>query len=130
MNKPFVLIVDDEAGARDMLLNFLKERYDCEFAEAKDGEKAVEFVKNNPCDIMIVDVKMPKKGGIAVIKESKEINPKVDILVISAWVSDEVAQEAVEAGATDYIVKPVDLKVISTKFSDILKKKGYQVCKV
>ena len=129
MNRPVVLIVDDEEGARSTILNFLKERYDCEFAEAKDGEEAVEFVKCHPCDVMILDIKMPKKSGITVIKESKEINPEIGILVISAWASDDVSQEAVEAGATDYLVKPVDLKVVSMKLSDLLLKKGYKVNK-
>lgn len=129
MRKPFVLVVDDEPDARSMVINFLKERHNCEFTEAKDGEEAVNFLKCHPCDIMILDIKMPKKGGIAVIKEAKEMNPKIDILVISAWVSDEVSQEAVECGATDYLAKPIDLKVVSMKFSDILQKKGYLTSK-
>lgn len=130
MNKPVVLIVDDEDGARSVIANFLKERYDCEFAEAKDGEEAMNFIKGRPCDVMILDIKMPKKGGIAVIKETKEINPAVNIIVVSAWVSDDVSQDAVDAGAIDYLVKPVDLKVISKKFADIFKKKGIKVSKI
>jgi YesN/AraC family two-component response regulator len=129
MTRPTVLIVDDEEGARSTVSNFLKERYDCEFAEAKDGEEAVNFVKCHPCDVMILDIKMPKKSGITVIKEAKEINPGISILVISAWVSDDVSQEAVEIGATDYLVKPVDLKVVSMKLSDALSKKGYKINK-
>ena len=130
MNKPVVLIVDDEEGARSTILNFLKERYDCEFAEAKDGEEAMNFVKCHPCDVMILDIKMPKKSGITVIREARVIRPEIGILVISAWVSDDVSQEAVEAGATDYLVKPVDLKVVSMKLSDVLSKKGYKVNKI
>lgn len=130
MKKPVVLIVDDEQGARSMIMNFLKERYDCEYAEAKDGEEAVNFIKSHPCDIALLDIKMPRKSGIDVIKEAKEINPKIDIIVISAWLSDEVSQEAVEAGASDYLVKPADLKVVSMKFSDMLRRKGYQVSKI
>ncbi|MCX5665878.1 MAG: response regulator [Candidatus Omnitrophica bacterium] len=130
MNRPVVLIVDDEEGARSTILNFLKERFDCEFAEAKDGEEAVNFVKCHPCHVIILDIKMPKKSGITVIKEAKEIIPGLDILVMSAWVSDDVAQEAVEAGATDYLVKPVDLKVVSMKLSDLLLKKGYNASKI
>ena len=125
MRKAKVLVVDDEDDARSTVIDFLKKRYDCEFSEAKNGEEAVNFLKSSPCDIIILDVKMPKKSGIDVIKEVRTINPKVDILVISAWLSDEVSQEAVEAGAVDYLVKPVDLKVVSMKFSNMLEKKGY-----
>jgi YesN/AraC family two-component response regulator len=97
--------------------------------EAIDGEEAVKFVKTNPCDVMLLDIKMPKKSGIAVIKEAKELNPGLDIIVISAWVSDEVAEEAMRLGATDYAVKPMDLKVISLKFANILEKRGHKISK-
>lgn len=130
MNKPVVLVVDDEVEARNTIIDFLEARYDCKYREAKDGDEAVKFVKANPCDIMLLDIKMPKKGGIAVIKESKELNPKLDILVVSAWVSDEVAEEAMKLGATDYAVKPLDLKAISLKFANILEKRGQKVSKI
>lgn len=124
MKKPVVLVVDDEPNARSIVIDFLKNRYDCDFQEAENGEDAVNFTKANHCDIMILDIKMPKKSGMTVIKESKQINPSIDILILSAWISEEVAEEAIELGATDYTVKPVDLKVISSKFSNILKKRG------
>jgi len=130
MNKPVILVVDDEVDARNTIISFLEDRYDCKFREAKDGDEAVKFVKANPCDVMILDIKMPKKGGIAVIKEAKEINPKVDILVVSAYVSDEVAEEAMKLGATDYAVKPLNLGVISLKFSNILEKRGQKISKI
>ena len=129
MDKPVVLVVDDEVEARNTIIDFLELRYDCKFREAKDGDEAVKFVKTGPCDVMLLDIRMPKKGGIEVIKEAKKINPKLDILVISAWVSDEVAEEAMMLGATDYAVKPLDLQVISLKFANILEKRGQRVSK-
>lgn len=130
MNKPCVLVVDDEIDARSTIINFLKARYDCEFREAKDGEEAVKFVETSPCDVMILDIKMPKKSGISVIKETKSIKPNIDILIVSAYVSDDVAEEAMKLGATDYAVKPLDLKAISLKFSNILDKRGQRVSKI
>ena len=64
------------------------------------------------------------------IKETKEINPKVDILIVSAYVSDDVSEEAMRLGATDYAVKPMDLGVISLKFSNILEKRGQRISKI
>ena len=130
MDKPCVLVVDDENDARSTLINFLKPRYDCEYREAKDGEEAIEFIKSYPCDIVILDIKMPKKSGMTVVKEAKQLNPKLDILIVSAWVSDDVAEEAMKLGATDYAVKPMDLKAISLKFSNILDKRGQKVSKI
>lgn len=130
MDKPVILVVDDEVDVRGMLIDFLEARFDCKFREAKDGDEAVKFVKANPCDVMILDVKMPKKGGMAVMREVKEMNPKLDILVLSAWVANDVAEEAMRSGATDYAVKPLDLRVISSKFSNILEKRGQRISKI
>ena len=130
MNKPIILVVDDEKDARSTIINFLKERYECEFKEAKDGDEAVEYIKSNPCDIMILDIKMPRKSGITVVKETKVIKPDIDILIVSAWVSDDVAEEAMKLGATDYAVKPLDLKAISLKFANILDKRGQKISKI
>ncbi|MFA6078261.1 MAG: response regulator [Candidatus Omnitrophota bacterium] len=129
MDIPTVLIVDDEADARASLLEFLKYRFNCKFAEARTGSEAVRFVANNPCDIIILDIKMPGKSGITVIKEAKDLNPCIDILVLSGWISDDVADEAVILGATDYAVKPIDLNVVNLKFSAILERRGQKINK-
>ncbi|MDD5617643.1 MAG: response regulator [Candidatus Omnitrophica bacterium] len=130
MTKPVILIVDDEAEARSTVREYLEVRFDCDFKEACDGDEAVKFVKSNSCDVMLLDIKMPKKSGMSVIKETKEINPKVDIMVISAWVNEDVAEEASKLGAADYAVKPLDLKVIEFKFKKILEKRGQKVSKI
>jgi len=129
-NKPVVLVVDDESEARSVIIDFLKDRYECEFFESEDGEQAVGFVSSKPCDVIILDIKMPRKNGMAVIKEVKSIKPGIDILIVSAWVSGDVAKEAMDAGATDYAVKPMDLKAINLKFSNILDKRGQKISKI
>ncbi len=129
MKKPVVLIVDDEPAARSIIAGFLKMRYDCDFKEASDGEEALQFVKSNPCDVMFLDIKLPKKSGIMVIKEAMDINPHIDIIVVTGYSSDEVAEESLKLGATDYAVKPVDLKALTLKFENILKKRGQKASK-
>jgi len=129
MDKPVVLVVDDEINARHMLIDLFEVRFDCKFREASDGDEAVKFVQTNHCDIMLLDIKMPKKSGIEVIKEAKALDPKIDIIVVSAWVSDEVAVEAMKLGATDYAVKPIDMQGIVLKFSNILEKRGQKISK-
>lgn len=121
MKKPIVLIVDDELAVRETLFSFLKDRFDCSFNTAEDGEDAVNFVKKNGCDLMLLDIKMPKKGGITVIREVKAINPNIKIIVISAWDSEDVATEALKLGATDYLIKPTDLNVLQEKVTVLLK---------
>lgn len=130
INKPHILVADDEAGARSMIINFLDARYDCEFQEAKDGDEAIRFIKNNPCDIMLLDIKMPKKSGMSVIQEAKTINPNIDIIMVSAYIDDDVAEEAMKLGATGYVVKPLNLKALSFKFANILDKRGQRTNKI
>ncbi len=130
MKKAVVLIVDDDQGFRSAILETLTTRFDCDFKEAGDGDEAVEFVKSNPCDIMFLDVKMPKKNGVMVMKETKEINPKIDIIVVTAYSSDEVADESLKQGAADYVIKPVHMNTLISKFSNILKKRGQNISKI
>lgn len=129
MQRPVILVVDDERDARTTIAQFLEGRYEGEYHEAEDGEAAVAFIAAHRCDVMLLDIKMPKKSGMSVIKEAKALRPDIDILIISGWVSEEVAEEAVRSGATDYAIKPIDLKVISLKFTDILQKRGQLVRK-
>lgn len=128
-NKPVILVVDDEKEARSTISQFLGLRYTCEFIEASDGEEAVNYLRKGPCDLIILDVRMPKKGGMEVIKEAKKIDPRIDILIVSAWVSTDVAEEAIKLGATDYIIKPIDLKALNLKFANILDKRGQKISK-
>ena len=130
MKKPIILIVDDVAEIRKTLHDFLEMRDEAEFIEARDGEKAVEYVKSNPCDLILLDIKMPKKSGITVIKEVKAHDPKIDILVVSSYTSDDVAEEALQDGATDYATKPVNLKVVDSKVKKILAKRGQLISKI
>jgi len=129
MNKPVILVADDEKEARSTIISFLDIRYDCDFKEGKNGDEAVNFVKNNPCDVILLDIKMPKKSGMTVIKEAKAINPKLDIIIVSAYISGDVAEEAMKEGATDYVVKPINLQSLSVKLEAILNKRGQKINK-
>lgn len=129
MKKPVILIVDDIGDVRKTLREYLEMRFEGEFNEAADGDEAAEFIKSYPCDLVLLDIKMPKKSGIIVIKEAKEYNPKIDILIVSAYLSDDVVKQAFEYGATDYCVKPVNLMALESKIVKILEKRGQHINK-
>ena len=125
MARPVILVVDDEESVRTAISDFLRTKFGSSIKSFSEGGEVLEFIKDNNADVIILDIKMPKTSGIDVIREVKAKCAKVDILVVSAWISSDVANEAICAGATDYIVKPVDLKVLELKVSDILgKRKG------
>ena len=122
MNVPNILIVDDEGGTRDMIKGFLLSRVQCNIFEAENGEKAIESLKKNPCDVMILDIRMPKKSGMVVLDEMKEIAKNVDTIVITAWDSDLVAEECVKRNV-EIIPKPIAISELYEKISKILKKR-------
>jgi two-component system response regulator HydG len=87
--------------------------------EADDGTKAVELVKERPYDLILMDVRMAEMSGIEALKQIKEYNPSIPILimtayssVMTAYSSVDSAVEALKAGAYDYLTKPLDFDVL------------------
>jgi DNA-binding NtrC family response regulator len=103
--KSSILIVDDEAIIRESLQDWLKDTYSVVTTDS--GESAIELIKQQDFDIVILDVRLTGKSGLQVLKEVKEIKPNIKSIVITAYPSVELAVEAMQEGAVDYVVKPV-----------------------
>ncbi len=101
-----ILVCDDEEGIRESLKLILENDYNIIFAE--NGDEAIEKMKSSPIDIVLLDIKMPRKDGLETLKELKKIKPDSKIIIATGYKSVETAQEAMKLGATDYIVKPFD----------------------
>ena len=110
--KKTLLICDDEEGIRESLKLIFEKEYELLFAT--NGFEAIDRVKKNAIDIVIMDIKMPRMDGIETMRKLKEIKPDLKILVTSGYKSVETAKEAVSAGASDYMVKPFDRKEIAS----------------
>lgn len=123
MNIPNILVVDDDKEIRSTIKSFLMVRIKCNFLEAKDGEKALEYVKNNHCDIIILDIRMPKKSGMHVLDELERLNKNIDCIVITAWDSDLVAEKCAKRNV-ECIPKPILLTELYEKISKSLKKRN------
>jgi len=108
MNKINILIVEDGESQRLVLKGFLVREGYLVF-EAENGIKALQCVKDQHFDVILLDHKMPGMNGVDVLKEIKRINPEIDVVIISAYGTIERAVEAMEAGAFYYITKPVEL---------------------
>ena len=100
-----VLIVEDEAIVRESLKDWLKDIY--QVATAETGEEALELMKKQDFDILVVDLRLPGKSGLQVLREAKEMKPHIECIVITAYPSVEPAVEAMKLGAVDYLIKPV-----------------------
>jgi heterodisulfide reductase subunit A len=101
-----VLIVDDEPIVRESIRDWLKTAgYQVETAE--NGEDALKILENNDFGVIILDVRLPGKTGIKVLREVKAVKPDIKSIIITAYPSSELADEARELGAIDYLIKPV-----------------------
>ena len=116
--KKSILICDDEEGIRESFKLILEKDYDLSFAI--DGNDAIRAVKKDPVDLVIMDIKMPRMDGIETIRKLKHTTPDTKVLVTSGYKSVETAQEAVAAGAADYIVKPFERAEILSTVKKIL----------
>ena len=114
-----VLVVDDELGPRESLKMILKPMFNV--YTAKDGQEALEFIKEKSVNLVTLDLKMPGMSGIAVLKEIKKCNPNTEVIVLTGYGSMNTAVEALRCGALDYLTKPFDINQVET-----LAKKGIE----
>jgi DNA-binding NtrC family response regulator len=124
-----VLIVDDEKDYIDTLLKRLKKR-NLNICGVDNGAGALDWLKYNPCDVVLLDVRMAGMDGIQVLKKIKEDYPLIEVIMLSGHASMEVAIEGMELGAFDYLMKPVDFDELLYKLQDANKKKGIQEEKI
>ena len=100
-----ILVADDEylmrEGIKETLLNM-----GCKVDLASDGEEAIRLLKGGTYSMVITDVKMPKAGGLDLLREARLICPDVPLLMMTAYGTVESAVEAMKMGAFDYILKP------------------------
>jgi two-component system response regulator PilR (NtrC family) len=120
-----ILVVDDERSMREILEIFLKsEGYSVSVAD--NGKSALEVMKNDFFDLIITDMKMPKVGGLELLRNVKEISPDTVVVIITAFGTTESAVEAMKLGAYDYITKPFQMDDIRLVVKNALEKQKLQ----
>lgn len=106
-NAHHILIVDDETSMREFLDVLLsKEGY--RVSEAKSGKQAITKIQNNEYDLVLTDIRLGDITGLEVLKEAKKKNPDTIVVMISAYSTTEIAVEAMNEGAYDFVPKPFD----------------------
>ncbi len=106
-----ILIVDDQYGIR-ILLNevFQKEGY--QTYQAANGFQAIDIVKKDRPDLVILDMKIPGMDGIEILKRVKEIDKDIKVILMTAYGELDMIQEAKELGALSHFAKPFDIDEI------------------
>jgi len=117
-----ILVVDDSRIMRNIVkTTFAELKIPCQFLEAENGMKAFQLLETNNISLVLLDWNMPEMDGMEFLKKVRSMPDYKDLPVI--MVTSEAAKysvvEALQAGATDYIVKPIREKVFMEKMADI-----------
>ncbi len=121
--KRSILVVDDDGNVRDVVrdtLSFAGFHVDI----ARDGLEAIEKVRQRGFDLVLSDLMMPRMGGIDLLKETKQFQPDINVIIMTGYGSIETAVEAMKHGATDFITKPANSGELLVRVSRALKVKA------
>ena len=122
MDRMSILVVEDEEAQRNLLSGLLsKEGYTA--SSAGDGRTALDFFKNDTFEVVLLDYKLPDTDGLTLLKTFKEMNPEVEVIMITAFGSIENAVTALKAGAFEYLTKPIDLDDLLFKIKKVEEKR-------
>ena len=101
-----ILLADDHAMFREGVKQLLSNTTDfAVVGEASDAAQILEKVHRTECDVVILDISMPGRDGIEVLKQLKQLNPKCNVLILSMYPEDQYAFRAIKAGASGYLTK-------------------------
>ncbi len=121
-----VLVVEDYPDTREMLALFLA-GHGYTVVTARDGREALDALEQDPTfDVVLLDVFIPKVGGLEVLKEIHDRMPQLGVILLTALADKEIAQDALRLGAFDYILKPFDLGQVESSVVACLGHRDYQ----
>ena len=110
-----MLIAEDEES-NYLLLKTILHKY-CNLIRAKTGLEALALFKENEVDLILMDIKMPEMTGIESLKEIRKLSKDIPVIMQSAYVFDSDMEAAKEAGASGFVTKPINLKVLKNTIS-------------
>ncbi|HIE5314515.1 TPA: response regulator [Clostridioides difficile] len=116
-----ILIVDDAIFMRMIIKEALSKRGYNNLIEANDGEEACNIFKYEKPDLMLLDITMPKKDGLEVLREIKKLDSSAKVVMCSAIGQENMIVEAIKLGALDFIVKPFKTETLVKVVDNALK---------
>jgi len=121
-----IFIADDHILIREGLKKLFKSEIDMEVVgDSEDPFEAIDFVSKNDVDILILDINLPNKSGLEVLKELKIFKPEIKTLMLSMHPEDRYAIRCLKAGAWGYISKDSDLEIIINAVHKISQGRKY-----
>jgi DNA-binding NtrC family response regulator len=126
MMKPIILVVDDEPNIREALNLMLQDRF--EPILAATGEEAIRKIQETPAvDLVLLDIIMPEMDGMETLRRIKEVDPNLDVIMVTANNSTEFAVKSIKNGAYDYVTKPFDIEDLTAIIERALQKKNLTI---
>lgn len=114
-----VIVLDDVSDA-GVLIKRILERKGHNVTAHTEEEDALKYVRENPVDLAILDIKLKKMTGVEVLDEMKKIKPDIKVIMLTGYPTLETAKETQRLGAVDYCVKPIDKDELEEKVAAAL----------
>ena len=119
MNQARILVADDEEGIRELLREQLAASgYITD--EATDGAEAIDKLEHGTYELAILDINMPKKSGLEVLKHIRDRQMKMGVIMLTGRLGFSVGSESMLLGADEYITKPFDLEYLELAIKKVL----------
>jgi len=106
-----LLVVDDDDGMRDTLLDILEER-GYRVGVAGDGVEALDAMRRETYDLVLMDIVMPRMNGVEALKELRMIDDHIAVIMMTAYAMQDLIEEAWREGVYDVVYKPLDVAEI------------------
>ena len=121
-----ILVIDDELAPRESIRMVLKDQYDV--YTATGALEGLDMMDQDPVDLIVMDIKMPKMDGITALQEIKKKYPDTEVILLTAYASLDTARDAIRLGAFDYLTKPFDKDDVILVVSKGLEKRRKNTC--
>lgn len=116
-----ILVVDDEECVRQLFTSYLGETYSC--ASAADAQEALELLSREPFALVVTDVQLPGLSGIELLRKITERYKTTAVIIVSGIDRSQRVMDAIRLGASDYLVKPCELDVLSISVERALERR-------
>jgi two-component system, OmpR family, response regulator CpxR len=120
-----VLLVDDEQEFVEVLAERLEAR-GFDVRTSFSGDDALSKLKEGDADVVILDVLMPGKDGMETLREIKQLNPIIEVIMLTGHATIETAISGLKLNAYDYLMKPTDTEALVTKITNAYRRKASQ----
>lgn len=122
MEKIRILLVDDENDFRETVAKRLLKR-GMDTKQAASGEECLEILKNDPVDVVVLDVKMPGMNGIETLDHIKKRHPDIEVIMLTGHATTQDGVDGIKTGAFDYLSKPIELEHLLGKIGQAYEKR-------